>query len=644
MAQSALDAIPEPERKSEADIRAILKFADINVLRIALYQQTGDQALSEIPPIRKQFPGTPYETYTVPEEHHATIVDKAVAYLMDPKPPVNLALNPDEVRRLAALFEGVEVDDSVAEFVYEEMAFDGFKRQARWPGDRPNVPQGFEVLIIGAGFSAVICAIQLDVLGIRFRIVERQHDWGGTWLLNTYPDARVDITNFIYSFTLEPDYPWQHAFAPREELMAYVNHVVDKYNLRQHAVFNTRVVHAQWSENAARWLVDVERADGERERLTPNVVLSCAGLFSTPKFPAIEGIESFEGRMFHTTAWDQDYDYAGKRVALIGTGSTGSQLLPRVAEKAEHVAVYQRTPNWVTPVGRYRAPIPEERKWLLRNMPGYAGWNRYSFVQASVRNQAFQYLDEDWRANGGLINEKNDQLRAALIAMIRAKMVEKPELIDDLIPEFAPLSRRIVVDNGWYDALVRDNVELITDTIDRITPRGIASGGNAERDFDLIVLAAGFEVEKYLWPVQYVGRGGLTIEDLWSVDGARAYLTMTLPGFPNFFMMYGPNAGVRAGSFHSAVEMLSRYICETIASMLERGATSVELKRSVYDDYNARLDEGMKSLLWEVERGGDSYYLNSHGKSGVNMPWEMHEFYDFVRRVNPADYKYTSAS
>ena len=154
------------------------------------------------------------------------------------------------------------------------------------------------------------------------------------------------------------------------------------------------------------------------------------------------------------------------------------------------------------------------------------------------------------------------------------------------------------------------------------------------------MLAAGFEVEKYLWPVQYVGSKGTTIEDLWSHDGARAYLTMTLPGFPNFFVMYGPNAGVRAGSFHSAVEMLSRYIGEVIVSMLERGAGSVELKKSVYDDYNARLDEGMKSLLWEEEKGGNSYYLNKHGKSGVNMPWEMHEFYDLIRHVDSEDYEY----
>ncbi|MCG8378664.1 MAG: NAD(P)/FAD-dependent oxidoreductase, partial [Proteobacteria bacterium] len=292
--------------------------------------------------------------------------------------------------------------------------------------------------------------------------------------------------------------------------MQYINHMVDKYQLRDKALFNTRITHAEWQEKDAVWQVDIEHENGSGERLTPNIVLSCSGLFSTPKLPNIEGIDTYQGKMFHTTDWDHDYDYAGKRVALIGTGSTGSQLMPRVAEQAATMSVYQRTPNWVTPVGRYRAPIPDKRKWLLKNMPGYSNWNRYSFVQASVRNQAFQYLDRDWQDKGGRINEKNDQLREALTAMIHAKMADRPEYIEHLIPDFAPLSRRIVVDNGWYDALLRENVELVTDPILRVTPTGIVTQHGIEREFDLIILAAGFEVERYLWPVQYVGRGGGT--------------------------------------------------------------------------------------------------------------------------------------
>ena len=612
--------------------------ADLNVLRVALYQQTRDPELSRIPVVLKGIPGTPFEMFHVPDECREALLRKGRDYLLDRSAPTRMALSIDEVGELAAMFQGAPVSGSEAVFAYEEMAFDGFKRWADWSASTPELPEDFWVLIVGAGFSGIVTAIQLQHLGIPFRFVERQNGFGGTWLLNDYPDARVDITNFIYSYTFEPDYPWKHAFAPREELMEYTRFVVAKYGLERHAAFETKVAEAVWDEGAARWKVTIEGPGGRRETLDPNVVVSCAGLFSTPKMPAIEGIESFQGRMFHSTAWDHDFDYSGKRVALIGTGSTGSQLLPSVAARAGHVSVYQRTPNWVTPIGRYRAPIPADRLWLLRNLPSYANWNRFSHVLSSVRMQAFQYLDAEWQANGGTINERNDRLREMLIGMIRHKMAARSELIDHLVPEFAPLSRRIVVDNGWYDALLRDNVDLVTDNILRITPSGVVTRHGDEREFDLIVLAAGFEVERYLHPVEYVGRNGATTKDLWSRDGARAYLTMLLPGFPNFFVMYGPNAGVRAGSFHSAVEMLTRYICGVITATIERGATSAELRREVYLDYNRRLDEGMKGLLWEHEKGGSSYYLNRHGKSGVNMPWEMHEFYDFLRKVEPDEY------
>lgn len=625
----------------EAWIRQALSRADMNVLRVALYQQTGDPDLAAMPVSLDGAPGSPYQIYRIPKSHHAVLIEKAVAYLMDPNRPLNMSPSSAQVREYLELFEGGPVSDSAAIAGIEELGFGGFQRAAAWSdGQRPDIPEDFEVLIIGAGFSAIVLAVQLNMLGIRYRIVERQADFGGTWCLNTYPDARVDITSFIYNFTFELNYPWKHAFAPREELCEYIDYLVDKYDIRKHAQFDTKVNKAQWDESKSRWIVHLERVDGTKEVAESHILLSCAGLFNKLKLPDIEGIERYQGKMFHTTQWDHSYDHSGKRVALIGTGSTGSQLLPKIAPEVEHITVYQRTPNWITPVPAYREPIIDERRWLLANMPAYANWNRHSYIDASVRNQALQDLDPDWITDGGFVNQKNDQLRKMLTQMVEHKMADKPELVPHLIPEFAPLSRRIVVDNGFYDTLLRDNVELEVSGISHMTENGIVSKDGVEREFDLIILAAGFEVEKYLHPVDYTGRDGMTLEKLWSKDGARAHLTMTLPGFPNFFMMYGPNAGVRAGSFHSSVEMLSRYICGVITSMVERGASSVELREEVYVDYNERLDAGMKHKLWEQEKGGHSYYLNQHGKSGVNMPWEVFEFYDFIRQPNPDEYRY----
>lgn len=638
--QSILEkTLPLPREQ----LRQILKKADMNALRLALYQQTADPDLKNMQVKLTGPKNNPYKIFRLNEADQHILIEKAADFLsLEPQDrELNMAPDFKEVRALVELFEGQTISNSIAVAAYEELAFDGFKRQASWPQENSinKLPEDFNVVIIGAGFSSIVCAIQLDALGIDYRIIERHDNFGGTWCWNTYPDARVDITSFLYNYTFEVDYPWQHTFAPREELQDYIEYIVDKFKLRKRATFNTQVTHAQWDDASSQWIVEIDNQQSGKETLSANVLLSASGLFSTPKLPDIKGIDKYKGKMFHTTAWDHDYDYKGKRVALIGTGSTGSQLLPRVAPETHNMTVFQRTPNWVAPVPAYREQIIDERKWLLKNMPAYSNWNRYTFISSSMRNETFLKLDRQWQAQGGHINQKNDMLREMLINMIHHKMADKPELIDDLIPDFAPLSRRIVIDNGFYDALLLDNVELVSDGISHFTEAGIVDQNGVEREFDLVILAAGFQVERYLWPVQYLGRDGASLEDLWSHDGARAHMTMTLPGFPNFFMMYGPNAGVKAGSFHSIVEMLSKYICNMITAMVDQDASSVEVKKEAYTHYNQTLDTAMKDLLWEHENGGgNSYYINKHGKSGVNIPFTVDEFYDYIRDPKLEEY------
>jgi 4-hydroxyacetophenone monooxygenase len=200
------------------------------------------------------------------------------------------------------------------------------------------------------------------------------------------------------------------------------------------------------------------------------------------------------------------------------------------------------------------------------------------------------------------------------------------------------MARRLVVDNGWYDTLLRDNIELVTGGLERFTANGIIGADGIAQAYDLVVLGAGFKVSQYLWPVEYVGRSGALLADLWAKDGARAYLTVALPAFPNFFMLYGPNAGVRSGSFHSWMEILSRYICGCIVRMVESGDEAIEVRREVYDTYNTKLDDAMSQMLWESEGGGGGYYVNEFGRSGVNMPWTLGEFYDRVKAPDPDDY------
>ena len=286
----------------------------------------------------------------------------------------------------------------------------------------------------------------------------------------------------------------------------------------------------------------------------------------------------------------------------------------------------------------YHDRVSDGKRWLLDTMPFYANWFRYSQHVAQMQSQTFHEIDPAWRAQGGHISLKNDQLRTSLTEYVKRKLTARPDLIERVVPTYAPLARRLVVDNGWFDTLLRDNVELVTDGIQSFSERGIVSNTGQEREFDLVVLGLGFKTTHYLWPVDYVGRGGTTLEELWRKDGARAYLTTALPDFPNFFMLYGPNAGARAGSFHSWMEVLMRYIGNAIVAMLEGEHKTIEVRRDAYDRYNSELDDGLARMLWQSERGGGGYYVNEFGRVGGQMPWTLAEFHARLRKPDPDDF------
>lgn len=620
----------------EAFVRRVLKSANLNALRLALYCQTDDESLARMKVVERPVQGGALVGYMLDREHRDEVIEKAVAYLLS-----GAKRKPDPTKEQAMammrLFTGHAPRPGDAEFGYEDMGFAQYPRNAAWTGAPPSARlKDFCVTIVGAGFSGIAAAVQLDRLGIRYQIVERQADIGGTWQLNDYPDARVDISSFLYQFKFEKNYPWKSYFATREELKEYFDYIVDKYAIRSKIRLGTSVTSAAWSDVDKTWQLDLLGPAGA-QTVTSNVVISCSGLFSTPNLPQIPGIETFSGKMFHTTAWDCEYDYAGKRIVLIGTGSTGCQLMPRLAQTADKVTVIQRTANWIMPVHGYHERVSEDKRWLLDNFPGYCNWFVYSHHVGSLQKQEMETLDPEWIAKGGRVNERNHRLATALTEFVRSKVGDRDDLFRKLIPTHPPLARRLVIDNAWYDALVRDNVELVACGVQRITPDSVIAEDGSEHRCDLIVLSAGFKVSRYLWPVNYQGRDGLGVQEAWNKDGARAYLTMTLPGFPNFFMLYGPNAGVRGGSFHSWIEIFMRYIGELLVKMLEDGKSEIEVRREAFEDYNSRMDAEMAAVLWHTE-GQGGYFVNEHGRVGTQMPWKADRFYELVRKSDPQNF------
>ncbi|MEM8981811.1 MAG: NAD(P)/FAD-dependent oxidoreductase [Pseudomonadota bacterium] len=622
---------------TEEQVRAIVDEANIGVLRVALYHETQDAELAAIPSIEWPIRGGALMAFSLPRESHALVREKAVHYLLSDRAPKPVPTKA-EAAVLMEMFTGKKQSPEAVDYGYEELAYAEIPRDVVWT-KKPDadILDNFVVTIVGAGFSAIAAAIQLDRLGIQWQIIERHSDLGGTWHINNYPEARVDVSTFLYQYKFEKNYPWESYYAPRDELQRYANYIVDKYGLRDRITLNTKLVAAKWSEADHRWTITVEEARGETRTFVSNAIISASGLFNTPKLPDIDGIQSYRGKMFHTTAWDHDYDYSGKRVALIGTGSTGLQLARGVASKASHLTVFQRTASWVTPVKGYRSKISSAKRWLLDNMPGYHNWFTYLNYYAELQMQDFQEVDEAWVAKGGHVNEKNAAFAQSLTEMIRQKVGDRDDLFEKLVPNVVPMARRLVIDNDWYQTAMRDNVSIETGGIQAITEKGIRTNDGVEHEYDLIVLSAGFDVSRYLLPAEYEGVDGVTLDDLWSKDGARAFKGITLPGFPNFFMMYGPNGQARIGSFHSWAENFSRYIAGLLVYMLEQGGDSLCVTRSAYDTYNANMDEAMKGLLWETETG-NGYYVNQHGRSGVNMPWSVHDFYTMIQHIDPENY------
>jgi 4-hydroxyacetophenone monooxygenase len=610
-----------------AFIRRAVELADLNAVRMALYQQTAEPAIAALP-VAAQLDDTGREL----------LIGRAVAWLEDNAGPGMPAEPPEaELRALLNMATGEEMGDLEFEARRELPAFRAFPWAATWTGERPPLPDGFRVAVIGSGFSGIAMAVQLELLGIPYVVLERRPEPGGTWSVNRYPDIRVDTISITYEFSFERDHRWSEYFGRGEEVRAYLEHISKKYGVHANTRFEHELRRATFDEDRDLWVLEVDTPDGV-ELLEANAIVNAVGTFANPKLPRFEGQDAYQGRIVHPSRWPADLDVGGNRVAVIGNGSTGVQLLSPVAEQAAQVHVFQRTAQWISPRDKYGKPVEPEIHWLLDNFPGYWNWWRYMAIAALFQTHNYLIPDDEWMAQGGRFNPMNDKLRDDLTAYIKVETGGRQDLVERLIPDYAPFSRRPVVDNGWYRALTRDNVELVTDPIARLTPTGIETDDGTVRDVDVIITATGFEVARYLWPAQYTGTSGVNLHELWSTDGPRAYLGMMVPQFPNMFMLYGPNSQPLSGGTGLPVwyTIWSAYAAQCLVRMIEQGNSRVEVSQDAHDRYNEALDkEASKLLLLRDEGAPDkNYYVNEHGRLQVNAPWYGPEYHRMCTTVD----------
>lgn len=628
-------------------IRNAVEQADLNALRIALLQATGDREYAAIPVERVSVREGAGTSYVVAETHRQRLIDKAVDFLSDRPHEHELAVPSDEqLRTLMELVSGGEpISDEDFDIRQPVPAFADYPRCADWRQGRPRFEESFQVVIVGAGFSGLGMAVQLERLGIPYTIYERRSEIGGTWSINTYPDVRVDTPSAMYEFSFEKRYPWTEHFARQPEVRAYLMHIARKFGILDKIRFNHDVRGGGFDEAASLWHLDIADDNGRLLHVDANFVVSASGLFSSPRELEADGVGSFEGEIVHSTEWDERHSASGKSVAIVGNGSTGVQMLDRISSEAAKVCVFQRTPQWIAPRERYGEPMSPGDSWLRQNMPYYWNWTRYTGTLPVLDLYQFLVPDPEWRAAGGLINKQNDELRKAMTQYIAQQVDGRQDLIEKLVPNYAPFSRRMIVDNNWYRSLLKDNVELVTDSISRLTDRGIVTADGKERKVDMIVTAIGFSVEKYVWPSDYIGRGDMPLQERWSKDGARAYLGMMIDGFPNFFVLYGPNSqsvSGGGGTIPTQIEMWTKYVAQLIVDTIEAGYAAVEVTAQSFDAYNDKLDNAAEKLIWLMDTGSveRNYYMKD-GRLQVNMPFHYQEWHNLLARPNLDDMQMT---
>lgn len=535
--------------------------------------------------------------------------------------------------RMLSCAMGEEIPAEYASMIAAQLGF-----KAVWEPITIDVPDGFEVLIIGAGVSGLCAGVSLKRAGIPFRILEKNATVGGTWLENRYPGAGVDTPNHLYSFSFATN-DWSMYFALRDELWNYLEHVADEFELRPHIRFGCEVEAAAYEEDEQQWAVDVLGADGSRETLRASVLISAAGIFNPMKLPAIEGLGVFEGPCFHTACWPQDVDLTGKHVALIGNGASAMQVGPEIQDTVASLTIFQRSPHWAAPFEQFRKQVPEPIRFLMNEVPLYQAWYRMRLGWTfNDRVHSSLQKDASWTHSERSLNAINDAHRAHFTHYIESELGDRKELLEQVVPSYPPFGKRMLMDNGWYRMLRNERVKLVSDSVSHIRSDRLVTDDGREYPADVLVLATGFDVLRFLTSYEARGRSGRSLREVWDDDNARAYLGMAIPDFPNFFTLYGPNTQPgHGGSLIFVVEMQMGYIMQVIQKMASEGIGAVECRQDVHDDYNARVDAAHEQMVWTHE-GMETYYRNRRGRVVVNTPYRNVDLFELTRQADLNDY------
>ncbi|GAA2379600.1 NAD(P)/FAD-dependent oxidoreductase [Nonomuraea africana] len=468
------------------------------------------------------------------------------------------------------------------------------------------------IVIIGSGFAGIGMAIKLKEAGYHdFVILEKAEDLGGTWRDNTYPGCACDVPSHMYSYSFELNPGWSRMFSPQEEIWEYLRACGWKYGIDSHIRYGRHVVSLEYL--GREW--EITTADGETMRA--NAVISAIGALHIPKFPEIEG--RFAGPSFHSAEWDHTVDLKGKRVAVIGTGASAIQFVPRIATEAAHLTLFQRTPPWIHPKPDFAVP-PVMRQAL--RLPG---------ASRTLRNGIYWALET--RALGFAVDPRLMKVHELVALRHLERQVPDPELRRKLTPDYTIGCKRILISSDYYPALTRENVSLVTDGIAELREHAVVDATAREHPADVVIYGTGFKVTDALQEQRIVGREGLKIQDAWQ-DGIEAYYGIATAGFPNLFFLLGPNTGLGHNSVVFMIESQVRYVMDCLRLLSRTGARAIDVRPERQRAFNERLQERLNRLVW-TEGGCRSWYLDEHGVNRTTWPGFTFEYWARTRKMKP---------
>jgi 4-hydroxyacetophenone monooxygenase len=624
---------------SAAELDAGVDAANVPTLLMALVHLTGDRRwlASRYRPERPRGLGdddTGGLSEGIQDEIRAAAREVLASYLAAGAPPIS-ELPAEDLVQMMSFFVGEDVPAEYGPMMASDLA----AQVGRPPAvSGPPAPDGLNAVIVGAGPCGLLAAIRFQEAGIPYTLIERNSDVAGTWGVNGYPGAAVDTPNHIYSFSFAP-HDWSRYFAGRDELREYLIKLADAYGIRERALLRTEARSATWDDSARMWRVSIRRRDGSDDVVSARLLISAVGAFNIPRIPAIPGLDQFTGPSFHTARWPQGLDLHGLRVGVIGTGASAMQVVPAIADDAETVTVFQRSPQWAAPFEKFKVEVPAPLRRLMAEVPVYRAW--YRLRQGWIFNdKVYDSLvkDPQWEHPDRSLNAVNDGYRRFFTRYIQQEIGSHSELADKVIPSYPPFGKRMLLDNRWFKTITRDDVQLETGRIRAVGADRIVMESGAEHLVDVLVLATGFDAVHFLTSLEVRGRSGQPLAEAWQGDDAGAYLGMAVPDYPNLFILNGPNTLTgHGGSLLFLAECEVHYVMDLVSQMIKDGLAAVDCRPEVYQRYIGDVNAQHERMVW-THRGMSTYYRNSKGRVVVNSPWRVVDFWAMTRHANLPDY------